>query len=163
MSFTPRPWLDAARVTLTRTGATLTLVHDGVETAGLVPVRAFPESAPDGAVALSDATGVVAYLEDLRALAPESRAALEAALAARVFAPEILAVEALTFEDGGYLWRVRTDAGPRRFRVRQPWSALPVARTGGGLTVLADDGVRYSISSLDRLDPASLRLLFPLI
>lgn len=163
MTFAAKVWLDSARVSLRAGPRGLTLVHEGRETHELIPVRAFPESAPEGVIALCGPHGVVASLEDARALDPASRAALEEALAAQVFAPEILAVEALSFEDGGYLWRVRTTAGPRRFRVRQSWSALPVARSGAGVVVHADDGVRYRIPVLERLDAASLRLLFPLL
>lgn len=192
MTFTKIPWLAPGAVKLTVDAGGLTLVYQGVETPGLVAVRAFPSSAADGVIALRDATRrTVALIDGLHALAFDTRSLLAAALAAQVFAPEILRVESLTYDEGGYAWRVITDAGPRAFRTRQSWTALPATRVPPprtlstprpdvpadagrsassvagsleeALSILADDGVRYRISDLRRLDAKSLRLLVPVI
>lgn len=165
MTFAPIPWLDPARVTLSRDPRGLTLTVEGRVTPGLTPVRAFPQQAPGGCVALRDVRGLtVALIEEASGLDPGSRDALAGALTAMEFSPEVHAVESLTYDDGSYEWRVRTAAGPRSFHTRQTWSALPVTRGAAGeVVILGDDGVRYRIPDLTALDARSVRLLFSVI
>ena len=165
MSFKPFVWLDPARARLTREPRGLVLEVDGARTAGLIPRRAFPGSAPEGPVALCERSGrVAAMLPSAEGLAPESRAALAEALAEQTFAPEVLEVIALGYGDGSHHWSVRTAAGARTFTTRQRWNALPVARAASGaLTIAGDDGVRYVIPDPAALDARSRRLLAPVL
>ncbi|HEY6222446.1 MAG TPA: DUF1854 domain-containing protein [Gemmatimonadales bacterium] len=121
--------------------------------------RAFPWSEPGRFISLRDAADrEFALVAEPRALDAESRAALEAALAAAGFVFAVTAVEAIEEEVEIRSWRVATRQGPRTFQTRlDEW---PRAIPGGGLLIRDVAGDLYQIEDLAVLDARSRELLW---
>ncbi len=125
---------------------------------GVSVLRAFPVSAPDEGFALVDAEGrELAWVDRLDALAPDSRARAEAALAGREVLPEILRLRAVSSAAAPSTWTVHTDRGETRFVLA---AEEDIRRLGRGRLLISDAaGVQYLVRHMDRLDRASRRLL----
>jgi hypothetical protein len=124
------------------------------------PVRAFPASAPDEMIELSDAKGEpIGVLRRLDELDAGSRAAVEAAFRARYLTPRIERVAELTEVAPFVLrWRVGTDRGERLFYTESSREAVR-PQPGEGLRVTDLAGDQYELPAPSRLDPASRALL----
>jgi hypothetical protein len=131
---------------------------DSVEHAGVVPVRAFPFSAPTRGIALCDPAGrEVLWLDALEDLPPVARQLVEQELAAREFVPVIRAVRRVAPRIEPSEWDVETDRGAARFVLQSPDD---VRRIDERRAMITDGhGVRYLINDLEALDPASRRIL----
>ena len=121
--------------------------------------RAFPWSEPGRFISLRDAGDrEFALVAEPRALDAESRAALEAALAAAGFVFVITAVTEIEEEVEIRTWRVATRQGARTFQTRlDEW---PRPLPGGGLLIRDVAGDLYRIDDLAALDAKSLELLW---
>lgn len=130
----------------------------GEHHAGVSVLRAFPVSAPGEGFALVDAEGrELAWVEQLDALEPGTRARVEAALAAREFLPEILRLRAVSSPAAPSTWAVETDRGATRFVLA---AEEDIRRLGQGRLLITDAaGVQYLVRRMDGLDRASRRLL----
>lgn len=124
----------------------------------VVPVRAFPLSAPAHDIALIDADGQECqWLDDLSALAPAVRTLIEEELAARGFTPEIRHILSVSPAPGASCWHVLTDRGETRFTLR---AGETVRRLAHGMLQLVDEnGVPWLVRNADALDARSRRLL----
>src|SRR5262249_13788776 len=113
--------------------------HEGVE-----PVRCFPLSDPDRWIALCDAEGAeLLVIEDLKRLAAEQRAVLEADLAKREFVPRVTRVLSVPVDAEPAEWEVETDRGVTRFWLN---SSDDVRRFDSERALLIDSqGIRYLI------------------
>ena len=131
---------------------------DGVRHAGVEAVRGFPISDPDHWISICDAEGCeLATVEDVSALQSEARRALEDDLARREFVPVIHRIVGTPTDSEPAQWEVETDRGPTRFIVK---SSDDVRRLGPQRALIVDaQGIRYLIDDLNRLDPASQRIL----
>lgn len=138
------------RLVLTRAGAQAQ--------PGVVPVRSFPLSAPDGGLSLVGADGrELAWIERPQALPPALRALLDEELAAREFAPEILRIVAVSTFATPSTWTVDTDRGSTRFVLK---GEEDIRRLGdAALLVSCSQGVGYRVRDRFGLDRASRRLL----
>lgn len=134
----------------------------GARETAVVVRRCFPWTAPGRWVSLRDeAEEEVALLHDLETLDPESRRALEAALAEAGFVLEVEAVEEIDDEIEIRTFRVRTRQGPRRFQtLRDEWPRL---LPGGGLLLRDVAGDLYRIADPSTLDRESRERLFGLV
>jgi hypothetical protein len=121
--------------------------------------RAFPWSEPGRFISLRDAGDrEFALVAEPRALDGESRAALEAALAAAGFVFVVTAVTEIEEEVEIRIWRVATRQGARTFQTRlDEW---PRPLPGGGLLIRDVAGDLYRIDDLAALDAKSLELLW---
>ena len=135
----------------------VTLASGEIHT-GVVPVRAFPFSAPDQWISLCDESGHEVFcLNDAAELDPKTRDQLAAELARREFIPRILRI--LNVVEGGVAsqWFVESDRGDTNFELP---SADNIRRMGSGGALLIDSrGIRYRITSVPQLDAHSRRIL----
>jgi len=120
--------------------------------------RCFPLTDPERFVCLVDPRGhELCCIETRAALTPESRAALEQALAASELLPRVERIEAVRAEATQSTWHVVTDRGERAFVVDQEDH---IRRLADGRHLITDQyGMRYLVPRPEELDPKSRRLL----
>lgn len=161
--------LQEERAVAARPGLRLRPGRDGrlrAETeAGEVAVtvhRCFPWSEPAAYVSLrDDAEAEVALVVRPADLDPESRAALEEALAEAGFVFEVARVCSVEEEVEIRHWEVETRQGPRTFQTRlDDW---PRALPGGGLLIRDVGGDLYRIPAPGALDRKSRALLWAFV
>lgn len=134
---------------------TLTLAS-GEEVKGVVPVRAWPLSAPGELISLVGSNGQeVLMLRTLEELPAESRTLIERALSRREFMPEISQVLAASNTEPSS-WHVATDRGEARFVLP---SEDNIRAVGEGVILTDEHGVRYRIPDLRKLDKRSQKLI----
>lgn len=139
-------------------GQLVMVCADGTVHAGVVPLRAFPISAPDDGVSLLGEDGhELRWVERLSALPAEMRALIEAELAQREFMPEITRIKQVSSFATPSKWQVATDRGEAELLLK----AEDHIRRLTGSTLLITDGygVSFLIRDLDILDSHSRRLL----
>ncbi len=136
----------------------LEFARDGVLTAGVVPVRAFPIAAPKEGIALVGPDGHellwIARLDDL----PEAtRALVEEELASREFMPEIRRLIGVSSFATPSTWEVETERGHSAFILR---GEEGIRRLAQGMLLVSDShGITYLIRDLAALDRHSRKLL----
>lgn len=131
---------------------------DGTEHVGVVPVSAFPLSAPGGALSLVGPDGRERLWIDRPAeLEGAARALLDDELARRGFAPVIeQLLEVSTFATPS-TWTVRTDRGATTLVLK---AEEDIRRLGGAALLVTDShGIGYRIPDLRAMDRRSRRLL----
>jgi Domain of unknown function (DUF1854) len=118
--------------------------------------QAFPVSAPGEMIELCDAQGeTFGVLWSLAELERTTRAALQAALAARYMVPKITAIQALD-ETAPFVlrWRVSTDRGDRTIFTESSREAIRFQGEDGlRITDLAGD--QYDLPSMSEIDARS--------
>lgn len=131
---------------------------DGRLHEGVVPVRAFPITAPGKGIALMSADGhELAWLEELSSLPQDVRLLIEEELAHREFVPVIVRISAVSSYTTPSTWRVVTDRGETSFVLK---GEEGIRRLPGGMLLIADgEGIQYLIRDLAQLDRASRRIL----
>ena len=130
---------------------------DGTVHEGVLPVRAFPLSAPDEGLSLVGPDGRERqWVDRLDELPAESRALVDEFLAAQEFMPEILALREVSTFSTPSTWQVDTDRGPTQFVLKgeEDIRRLP----GGGLLVTDSHGIGYRMRDPRTLDRGSRRL-----
>lgn len=151
---------SSASFTLSRNPFGQLVLRDAAGTlhGGVVPVRAFPLSAPSEGLSLVSAEGrELAWVEDLQALPAAERALLEEELAAREFTPEMLRLRQVSTFSTPSVWSVDTDRGPAEFVLK---SEEDIRRLGSGaLLIASSQGVHFLVRSRQALDKGSRRLL----
>jgi len=131
---------------------------DGTVHEGVVPVRAFPISAPDGGLSLVSADGhELRWIERLADLPAGVRQAIDAELAVREFTPLIhRIVEVSTFSTPS-TWTVDTDRGRTNLVLK---SEDDIRRLGNGrLLISTAQGLQFGITQVSGLDRHSRKLL----
>lgn len=131
---------------------------DGRSHVGVAPIRAFPLSAPRHGIALCDSAGrELLWIDDLDQLGPATRPVLEEELAQREFVPILRRVLRISTTSEPSEWEVETDRGVTHFILDTQDN---VHCLDDRLTLIKDaQGLRYLIPDLQKLDPASRRLL----
>ena len=130
-----------------------------------VPVRlrqCFPWSEPHRHLSLRDEDDdEVALVEDPAALEPESRRAIEQALAEAGFVLEVVCVLSIDEEVEIRQWKVDTKHGPRSFQTHlDDWPrALPM----GGLLIRDVAGDLYLLAAPSEMDRRSKELLWAFV
>ena len=139
-------------------GQLVLTLTDGSTHTGIVPVRAYPLSAPDDGLSLMSADGhEVAWIEHLSALPPEPRGLLEADLAVREFTPHITALLQVSSFSTPSTWTVDTDRGRTTFVLK---SEDDIRQLGEGRILIQDaQGLSFAIPHRSSLGKASQKLL----
>ncbi len=142
-------------------GRLLLTSADGVQHAGVVPVRAFPLASPDEGISLVNTDGhEVAWVEQLQALPPALRALLQEELALRDFVPEITRLQSVSTFGTPSIWAVETDRGDTTFVLKGEEDIRRMDRNGKrALLIAGGQGVQYSVADMAALDRHSRRLL----
>lgn len=131
---------------------------DGAAHVGVVPVRAFPVSAPGEGVSIVSAEGTeLAWIADPRQLAPPVRALIEEALAGREFMPVIGRILSVSGYVTPCTWEVSTDRGDTRFVLPGEEAIRRLSRAT--LLIVDSHGVHYLVRDVAALDRASRKLL----
>lgn len=135
----------------------VTLANGEIHT-GVVPVRAFPFSAPDQWISLCDENGHEVFcLNDVADLDPKTRDQLAAELARREFIPRILRILNVVVGGVASQWFVESDRGETDFELP---SEDHIRRMGSDGALLIDShGIRYRITSVPQMDAHSRRIL----
>lgn len=149
---------DAFQLSRNPLGRLVMTTADGVTHEGVVAVRAFPITAPDGGVALVSAEGrELAWLDSLADLPQAQRALVEAELASREFMPEIRRIMRVSTFATPSSWHVETDRGPTTLVLR---GEEDIRRLAGGTLLISDNhGIHYLIRNPQTLDKPSRKLL----
>lgn len=136
---------------------TLTL-DDGTTHLGIVPVRAYPLSAPDEGLSLMTTDGhEVLWIDRLSALPAAWRQLLEAELAVRELTPQVTALLEVSSFSTPSTWTVDTDRGRTTFVLK---SEDDIRRLGDGrLLIHSAQGLNFGITDRTRLDKPSRKLL----
>jgi len=136
----------------------LVLTVDGRQHAGVVPVRAFPVSAAQGPLSLTDQDGhELAWIPDLAALDAPRRALIEAALQTREFMPVIRRLLSVSSFAAPSTWDVETDRGRTQLVLK---GEEDIRRLSATVMLIADaQGVQYLIRDVPDMDRHSRKLL----
>ena len=131
---------------------------DGMRHVGIVPVRAFPLSAPDAGVSLVGGDGKeVLWLDRLDDVPTEARALLAQDLAVRDFAPTLLRLHKVSSFGVPSTWTISTDRGETSFVLKAEEDIRRL--DGGALLIASAHGVQFRIPDVKALDRASRKLL----
>ncbi|AZY52101.1 cyanophycin metabolism-associated DUF1854 family protein [Bordetella avium] len=136
----------------------LILTLDGQTYEGVMPVRAFPISAPARGLSLVTADGrELLWLDDIEQAPAEARALIEAELAGREFMPEIRRIAAVSTYATPSTWTVETDRGDTQFVLR---GEEDIRRLMGQTLLISDShGIHYLIRDQLALDRHSRKIL----
>ena len=131
---------------------------NGAVREGVIPVRAFPITAPDHAIALIDQHGhELAWIEQLSDLPDELRAIVAAELATREFIPEIRRIRDISSFVTPSAWQVETDRGDTSFILK---GEEDIRRLASPSLLIADSqGVQFLIRDRFSLDHHSRKIL----
>ncbi|MDM0075911.1 DUF1854 domain-containing protein [Variovorax sp. J2P1-59] len=131
---------------------------EGVRHAGVVPVRAFPLTAPDDGISLVGSDGrEIVWIDRLDALPAALRRLLDEDLAARDFAPTLLKLHKVSSFGVPSTWQVSTDRGESSFVLKAEEDIRRLE--GGALLIASAHGVQFRIPDVKALDRPSRKLL----
>lgn len=125
---------------------------------GVMPVRAFPVTAPESGVALVSVAGhEVLWIDDLASLPDAVRMLIEEELASREFMPEIQRLIRVSSFATPSTWQVETDRGDATFVLK---GEEDIRRLAANTLLVADShGIQFLIRDIQSLDGNSRRLL----
>ena len=131
---------------------------EGESFEGVVPVTAFPISAPASGVALVAGDGrELAWIDNLDTLPADIRTLVATELASREFMPEIKRIQKVSSFATPSTWNVETNRGDTHFVLR---GEEDIRRVGGSALLIADShGIQFLIRDLLALDAHSRKLL----
>ncbi len=131
---------------------------DGTSHVGVVPVRAFPISAPDQGLALVDPHGQeMAWIDRLADLSDEQRTLIQEELGSREFMPIIEQIVSVSSFATPSTWRIKTDHGETELVLK---GEEDIRRLVSPALLIADShGLHYLIRDRFALDHHSRRIL----
>jgi hypothetical protein len=146
--------------TLTRNAAGRLVLTDaqGVTYVGVIPVRAFPISAPGDGLSLFGEDGhELRWIENLSEVPEAARALIEAELVQREFMPEITRINGVSSFATPSKWQVTTDRGDTELLLKAEDHIRRLTHT----TLLVTDGhgVSFLVRDIDSMDHHSRKLL----
>lgn len=125
---------------------------------GVVPVRAFPITAPLEGVSIVGPDGhELAWITHLERLPAAARELVEAEFAQREFAPRLVRLVAVSSFSTPSTWTVETDRGPTRFVLKGEEDIRRLA--GSALLITSGQGLTFAVDDWRALDRGSRRLL----
>lgn len=124
----------------------------------VMPVLAFPFSAPDESISIVDEySKELAWLNRLDELDADSQAVVKDYLAVREFRPKVLRITSVSTYSTPSIWTLETDKGPCKFELPTDES---IRRLGGSRLVLTHaNGMQFIIEDLLALDSRSRQIL----
>ncbi len=132
--------------------------RDGRTEAAVVPVRAFPLSAPGERIAIVGADGrELAWIDRLEDLPADVRALVEEELTSREVMPEIRRIVDVSSFATPSTWRIETDRGETSMVLKGEEDIRRLSRTS--LLIADSNGIHFLIRDLATLDRASRKLL----
>ncbi|MBT9609370.1 DUF1854 domain-containing protein [Aquabacterium sp.] len=131
---------------------------DGTQHEGVVPVRAFPISAPDDGLSLVSSDGhELVWIDRPEALPTDQRTLISEDLALREFTPTIQRITDVSTFATPSTWVVDTDRGPTTFVLK---TEDDIRRLGGGrLLIASGQGMQFGVPQVAELDRHSRKLL----
>ncbi|MBU1357532.1 MAG: DUF1854 domain-containing protein [Gammaproteobacteria bacterium] len=139
-------------------GRLLLIDRAGVRHVGVVPVRAFPLSAPGEGLSLVGSDGrEIAWVDRLGDLPEAAQSLLAEELAARDFAPTLLKLNKVSTFGVPSVWQVSTDRGETSFVLKAEEDIRRL--DDGALLITSAHGVQFRIPDPRELDRASRKLL----
>lgn len=151
--------MDSGELTFTRDAFGRLHLRRGEQTfAGVRPVRTFPLVDPTHLIAILDGEGhELGLIEDMAALAPDSRRIVSEELDLLYFTARVQAIRDVKSRHGVTTWELETDRGPRSTYLKSRGNIRSLPK---GHVVLTDVyGVKYDIPNINDLDEHSRRLL----
>lgn len=136
---------------------TLTLA-DGSYHLDVLPVRAFPLTAPNEFVAIVSTLGQeLVCIERLDEMPLAAQKLLLDQLAPREFVPRILSIEKVSTFATPSVWTLQTDRGPTQLTLK---AEEDIRRLAGGRLLITDShGLQFMVDDPAALDPRSRRIL----
>lgn len=130
----------------------------GIEHAGILPVHAFPLSAPHAGIALITTDGhELLWLDTLEGVPQQARALLETELARREFMPKITRIVSVASFATPSAWQIETDRGLHILLLKSEDDIRRLPERG--LLIADSHGLHYRIPDTTALDRASRKLL----
>jgi len=131
---------------------------EGVRHAGVVPVRAFPLTAPDHGISLVGPDGrELVWIDQVADLPAPMRELLNQDLLARDFAPTLLKLHKVSSFGVPSTWRVSTDRGETSFVLKAEEDIRRLEH--GALLIASAHGLQFRIPDVKALDRHSRKLL----
>ncbi|MEJ8846639.1 DUF1854 domain-containing protein [Variovorax rhizosphaerae] len=131
---------------------------DGERHVGIVPVRAFPLTAPDHGISLVGSDGrEQVWVDNIDDLPADARTLLQQDLAARDFAPTLMKLHRVSSFGVPSTWHISTDRGETSFVLKAEEDIRRLE--GGALLIGSAQGVQFRIADVKALDRASKKLL----
>ena len=131
---------------------------EGLRHAGVVPVRAFPLTAPDHGISLVGADGrELVWIDRIADLPAAMRELLDQDLVARDFAPTLQKLHKVSSFGVPSTWSVSTDRGETRFVLKAEEDIRRLE--GGALLIASAQGLQFRIPDPKALDRHSRKLL----
>jgi hypothetical protein len=150
--------MDDLKITRNALGQLVFTARDGATYEGVVPVRAFPITAPaDGLALVSPEGEELAWIDDPEALPQGVRTLLEEELATRDFTPVILRIKDVSSFATPSTWLVETDRGETALVLKGEEDIRRLA--GAGLLIADKHGIHYLVRDMKALDKKSRRFL----
>ena len=136
----------------------LVLTIDGASYEGIVPVRAFPISAPEEGVSLLGEDGhELRWVNRLSDLPEETRSLIDAELAQREFMPEITRIRQVSSFATPSKWQVATNRGDTELLLKAEDHIRRLTHT---MLLITDGyGVSFLIRDVEAMDYHSRKLL----
>ena len=131
---------------------------EGMRHVGVVPVRAFPLTAPDDGISLVGSDGrELVWIDRMDVLPASLRRLLDEDLVARDFAPTLMKLHKVSSFGVPSTWQVSTDRGESSFVLKAEEDIRRLE--GGALLIASAHGVQFRIPDVKSLDRASRKLL----
>jgi hypothetical protein len=132
--------------------------EDGVDVAGIIPVRAFPIQAPTRGISLvRDGGKEVAWIDDLATAPPQIRDLVAEELEGREFIPEIAHIASVSSFATPCTWHVKTDRGDTAFVLKVDED---IRRVGEASLLIADShGINFLVRDMFKIDKHSRKIL----
>jgi hypothetical protein len=131
---------------------------DGAVYVGVVPVRAFPITAPDQGIALVSIDGhEMAWFPSMQAVPDDVSPLVREELASREFMPGILRILKVSSFATPCTWTVDTDRGETSFTLKGEDDIRRLA--AASLLITDSHGIQFLIHDVSAMDRASRKIL----
>ena len=125
---------------------------------GVVPVRAFPMTAPEDGISLVDLHGhEIVWIAHMHELETETRAIIESELARSEFMPEIVAIRAVSSFAAPSRWKVDTNRGETEFLLKAEEDIRRLSATR--FLIAGANGIQFLLRDIRELDKGSRKRL----
>ena len=146
------------RFTLSRDAFDRLIFDDGASRQTVVPIRAFPMSAPDTGISLVNSEGQeLAWIDALTVLPNETAALIGDELARREFAPNIQKIRHVSSFSCPSTWAIETDRGNTELILKGEEGIRHLSPES--LLIADSHGIEYRLQNINQLDKSSRKLL----